>query len=97
MERQIVDVGIALAEDLLFPGAERRHRAVGAAAGDGLNGRVEHLHELGRLAGDAAVFRGRLRADLPGAVHAAVMPLPRPDTTPPVTNTYFTGIKMVPP
>ena len=59
MERQIVDVGIALAEDLLFPGAERRHRAVGAAAGDGLNGRVEHLHELGRLAGDAAVFRGR--------------------------------------
>ena len=69
MERQIVDVGIALAEDLLLPSAEGRHRAVGAAAGDGLNGRVEHLHELGRLAGDAAVFRGRLRADLPGAVH----------------------------
>lgn len=27
---------------------------------------------------------------------AAVIPFPKPDTTPPVTNTYFTGINFPP-
>ena len=69
VQREVVDVGIALAQNLFFPHAEGRHGAERAAADHKLNIRVEHLHQLCRFAGDAAILGRRLRADLPRAVH----------------------------
>ena len=69
VERDVVDGVVALLEHLRLPRAEGRHRAAGAPAGDELDGRVDELHRLSRLRGEAAVLGGRLLADLPGPVH----------------------------
>ena len=74
----VVDDVVGEAEDGRLPGAERRHRAVGAAARDELEVRVELAHGPGGLGGQPAVLVRRLVTQLPRAVHL-VAQAPHPD------------------
>jgi hypothetical protein len=69
VQRDVVDVLERVREDGLLPGAEGRHVAARRAADRELERRIEQLHHLGRLRGDAAVLVGRLGFHLPRAVH----------------------------
>ena len=53
----------------VFPVAEGRHRAARRTAGGQLDRRVDPLHHLRRLGGDAAVFLRGLRLHLPRPIH----------------------------
>ena len=65
----VVDDVVAVLEHRRLPRPERRHRRVGAAAGDELDRGVDAAHRPGDLGGEAPVLVGGLVADLPRAVH----------------------------
>ena len=78
MQRDVLDVVVALLEHLPLPLGVGRHGVVGAAADDELHVLPERLHRLRGLVGEPAVFLRDLVADLPGAVHL-VAEAPHPD------------------
>ena len=69
VQRNIVNVLVALVQHLVFPAAESRHLMGAAAAGHDFNVRIHPFHHLGGFVGCPAVFIGGLLAHLPGAVH----------------------------
>ena len=69
VQRNIVDVLIALVQHGQFPVAKGRHLRGGGAAGHQFDGRIDPLHHLGGFIGNASVFIGCLPAHLPGTVH----------------------------
>ena len=69
MERDIVDIVIALVQHGELPVAEGRHLGTGGAAGHEFDGGVDPLHHLGGLVCGAAVFISGFLSHLPGAVH----------------------------
>ena len=69
VERDVVDILVALAEHLGLPFRIGRHVGVRRAAGDELERAVEHLHAAPDLVGDAAVFMGGAVVHLPRPVH----------------------------
>ena len=69
VQRDVLDVLVALLEHLPLPFGIGRHRVVGAAADDRLDVLAERLHRLRGLVGEAAVLLRDLVADLPGAIH----------------------------
>ena len=69
VQAHIIDLIVAFVQHLVLPAAEGAHFVRRGAAGHQLDGGVYPLHHLARFAGGTAVFRGRLVAHLPGAVH----------------------------
>ena len=69
VQAHIIDLIVAFVQHLVLPAAEGAHFVRRGAAGHQLDVGVYPLHHLARFAGGTAVFRGRLVAHLPGAVH----------------------------
>ena len=69
VQAHIIDLIVAFVQHLVLPAAEGAHFVRRGTAGHQLDGGVYPLHHLARFAGGTAVFRGRLVAHLPGAVH----------------------------
>ncbi len=69
VQADVVRLVVGVRQDLRFPTREGGHLLAGAAAGDQLDRRVDQVHQLGGLDGDAAVLGRGLGTHLPGAVH----------------------------
>ena len=79
VQRDVVDLVVALGEDLVLPAAEGGHLRVGRAARHQLDGRVDQPHRPARLGGQPTVLVRGLVADLPRSVHL-VAQAPEPVT-----------------